>query len=630
MKFVKTSLLISFMFMFFVSSILCNKMPKPIQTTTLSSNNNLNHPSEANPLQETSGNCFTQTVEEYYLRVKAASADLESACGLTIRYKKLVKLYELIEDISDMEAKLKYKKEEITEDYLHKLESDALEAEITKNSLNAAIQTYRKTHIFGATAKQISEIFTALYILGDESIKLYCSSKKITGFPEELLLKGLKYRRQVSYLENMMVYGINKTECLPVNFEVLPAAIAAKDVSETNDITVNTKTDSYFSWTHKQCQSHTNQIDLDLDNQDMSVAMYFWVYESVGLVKAGPITIFDGVLQNKEIHSYKIKLDNSQEEYGLIHEAKFITTSINAPPAGDNNEEIISVKSKSKCAGWVFVIISFERECDHYNARMTFRFPGFNFRYSKAFSLPYENVNDLNIRMNMRKANSNQHFLFLYLQSQIDYKYTTTNELLLMTQDQDKIPKDEIEECLTILMPPMCFFWENSSCGICQKTKYKYKTQCLDICPDGTYYTPLAQGQTEIGKECHDCQIECTKCTSITECTNCKSPLKLIKENMTCLPVCPNGHFAVARNNNVNDLVCNECVTNCKICLNKDKCSECDPGYFEINGECVSNCPDKYYENYGNINKCMPCEGHCIVCKSGTECTQCDGHYLLT
>ena len=65
----------------------------------------------------------------------------------------------------------------------------------------------------------------------------------------------------------------------------------------------------------------------------------------------------------------------------------------------------------------------------------------------------------------------------------------------------------------------------------------------------------------------------------------------------------------------INNTVCVECSLNCKEC-DSQTCYMCYDNFFlDHQGNCVSECPDMYFEN---INNCSRCPDNCLLCNSAT------------
>ena len=143
---------------------------------------------------------------------------------------------------------------------------------------------------------------------------------------------------------------------------------------------------------------------------------------------------------------------------------------------------------------------------------------------------------------------------------------------------------------------------DSNECGLCKdlntNAKYKIinKEGCLKDRPENTYYI---NKYLEILNYCDD---NCKNCSSFEVCNECYDNYKL--ENGKCIK--------------------KECYQNCADCYelsndeNNQKCTKCKDGFYfyEEKGNCLTDCPNKYYKN--NFN-CSKCHEKCETCSKGPE-----------
>ena len=139
-------------------------------------------------------------------------------------------------------------------------------------------------------------------------------------------------------------------------------------------------------------------------------------------------------------------------------------------------------------------------------------------------------------------------------------------------------------------------------CGLCKDIgdkKYKlmgYNT-CFDKVEDGTY---LFNEKYNLLKNCSEF---CKKCDNSETCTECNDGYILDKNTKKC----------VMREG---------CYDNCLDCSafsdkeDNQKCYSCKPGFYYHYGNCIKNCPEKFYKNGVN---CTGCHENCKKCSKGEE-----------
>ncbi|XP_050185248.1 proprotein convertase subtilisin/kexin type 5 isoform X1 [Myiozetetes cayanensis] len=159
-------------------------------------------------------------------------------------------------------------------------------------------------------------------------------------------------------------------------------------------------------------------------------------------------------------------------------------------------------------------------------------------------------------------------------------------------------------------------------CLSCANNHYLLNTTCVKTCPDG-YYADSDEGQ------CSACHSACVTCTGkySSQCLSCKPGW--YRQGNRCVNQCPSGYFAQKSTG-----LCERCHKSCKECMGPQPtdCLLCDTYFYLLHSknECVSSCPQYYYENKDN-NVCERCHPSCLTCegKGAFSCTSCVWSYSL-
>ncbi len=163
-----------------------------------------------------------------------------------------------------------------------------------------------------------------------------------------------------------------------------------------------------------------------------------------------------------------------------------------------------------------------------------------------------------------------------------------------------------------------CTGGSNTQCTKCASKAYPMDglpTTCYYMCinSEGTLYLDSAAGV------CKYCQPPCESCTAAgaSSCLSCLGGKFLL--NGQCLSQCPDKYYVEA-------MVCLPCHESCKQCSGQSTyCLSCVDDYFFKENKCVKSCGDGYMVASGNI--CMACDSGCTACKLDTSgskvCTKC-------
>ena len=189
--------------------------------------------------------------------------------------------------------------------------------------------------------------------------------------------------------------------------------------------------------------------------------------------------------------------------------------------------------------------------------------------------------------------------------------------------------------CLT------CYGSTSNQCNTCgvdltnsSNTRYKkiLIPSCVVDCPDGQYEETLG------GYNCAKCHESCALCENnilnCSKCTNFTGIVYYLLSNQ-CLQICPDGYYGSP--------ILNECVPCDDACLTcfgptNLKCRSCKSfngtDYFLSYGttECIQVCLPGQYSNL-TVHKCQVCDSNCKTCiGQAANCTSCylnNGQYVF-
>jgi hypothetical protein len=484
------------------------------------------------------------------------------------------------------------------------------------------------------------------------------------SYPRYLLndfLKLLKYRRQIVHITNILSFSYAKqTDCLPIDFYYLPVYWKNQTdyIPEANRV--------------EAVEISSSQVKIDpLIIDQGGLAISFWIYENyMSLLKPGTdfIEVFNGLIDNSIKLTYLFTKTNLEEilrfDYNTINAGNsnlqdisnstftnYITHQFKFMP-GINNTNF-NIYAKSRCAEYVFVLLSLEKDCDNYKLIVSMRFTASNSRafFNKTLTnseveklVLYFNRADLVSRINMYK----------------NFHYSENEELKVMYQSFDQEQDGgasitagnninfpiEIKECK---VDPTCAYSVAGNgatqCSICEKGYVNKGGRCVKVCPDGTYQKKKLGN---IVSECLPCSSNCEKCKSSKNCQICKGKdLKLF--NGKCIVTCPENTVSKEKIITVNSTssdglssnstqkiqTCEICDKNCLLCSAnpQEGCITCKGHFYSHKGECVTSCPDGFYKD--DLRKsCVPCDSKCKICESkvnneGEKCLFCKAPFYL-
>ncbi|XP_045713824.1 extracellular matrix organizing protein FRAS1 isoform X5 [Phyllostomus hastatus] len=166
-----------------------------------------------------------------------------------------------------------------------------------------------------------------------------------------------------------------------------------------------------------------------------------------------------------------------------------------------------------------------------------------------------------------------------------------------------------------------------SHCTACTHPQALRQGHCLPNCGEGFFPD---------GGVCKACHSSCWACVGPerSQCTQCKQPEEglqaeqLSGANITsgeCLPQC-RAQFYLE-----NTGLCEACHQSCFGCAGRSpqNCTACWPSHVLMDGQCLSHCPDGYFNQQGSCAECHPT---CRQCHgpSESDCISCHPHVTVT
>jgi proprotein convertase subtilisin/kexin type 5 len=177
-----------------------------------------------------------------------------------------------------------------------------------------------------------------------------------------------------------------------------------------------------------------------------------------------------------------------------------------------------------------------------------------------------------------------------------------------------------VEKCNdgSIPVDGKCTPCDNKSCKTCAQTdlgkctnctfgKFLYGRDCVSPCPNQTY---------PMNDQCFDCVLPCTRCSSASNCSQCASPFTLAPDR-TCQDDCPLSYVNVGG-------ICKKCPDDgCDKCNSTtiEECIKCNSTLFLYNGDCIKQCPERFFSKDGS---CYNCLASCLNCQNSTSCDTCE------
>ncbi|KAM5158784.1 extracellular matrix organizing protein FRAS1 [Callospermophilus lateralis] len=166
-----------------------------------------------------------------------------------------------------------------------------------------------------------------------------------------------------------------------------------------------------------------------------------------------------------------------------------------------------------------------------------------------------------------------------------------------------------------------------SHCTACIQPQALLQGHCLSSCGEGFY--------PDRG-DCKACHASCQTCVGPepSHCTQCRNPeAGLQAEQLSgahipsgeCLSQCRAQFYLDSSG------LCEACHQSCFKCLGKSphNCTACRPSHVLLDGRCLSQCPEGYFNQEGSCTECHPT---CRRCHGPLEsdCTSCHPHVTVT
>ena len=149
-------------------------------------------------------------------------------------------------------------------------------------------------------------------------------------------------------------------------------------------------------------------------------------------------------------------------------------------------------------------------------------------------------------------------------------------------------------------------------CLSCTSGFYYHNFKCLSLCPDD-YYPNNATSS------CKSCISPCKKCTNGQQCLSCSQGFW---NGSNCINYCLPGQYGDLSNN-----ICASCSIECLTCVNiSTRCTSCKSNLIFYRQQCLSSCPERFYNESGRCSQCLP---PCYACLGINICLSCSSNYLL-
>ncbi|XP_012860276.2 extracellular matrix organizing protein FRAS1 [Echinops telfairi] len=165
-----------------------------------------------------------------------------------------------------------------------------------------------------------------------------------------------------------------------------------------------------------------------------------------------------------------------------------------------------------------------------------------------------------------------------------------------------------------------------SDCAACAHPHVLRQGRCLPSCGEGFY------PDHGICKACHSSCLTCVG-PEPSHCSRCWKPEDGLQvEQLSagnapyglCLSHCRDKFYLE------NTGLCEACHQSCVRCAGKSlhNCTACQPSHVLLDGQCLSHCPDEYFNQEGRCTECHPT---CKQCHgpSDSDCTSCHPHGAL-
>ncbi|KAH0576101.1 Cysteine-rich membrane protein 2 [Spironucleus salmonicida] len=151
----------------------------------------------------------------------------------------------------------------------------------------------------------------------------------------------------------------------------------------------------------------------------------------------------------------------------------------------------------------------------------------------------------------------------------------------------------------------------------------------LEVC------SRCSTGYLKKDNRCLKCSQNCQQCSAADTCDECLDGYRFttddqcVKDQCTSIRGCPDGQQCEKLDSGN---VCIQCPDLCKVCSDKDTCTECfGHARFNSDRKCVQDfCNEMFRCASGSFcqsqiigNRCQQCPDYCLACDSEISCTQC-------
>ena len=356
---------------------------------------------------------------------------------------------------------------------------------------------------------------------------------------------------------------------------------------------------------------------------------------------------------NNNINLYSL-YNNSYNVFNIINGDNKISLDIKLSDARDSIDQILSVGDKvitinnsSHCNDINIYLVTFEKYLNYYTLRLIARSTISNSRKAVSINIPSFYVENSSLTVNPNFV-LNKNLVFniqdmtcqgkeisdiirreMEVITQITNSYKNvikTSQQIVKTKCDNYVKTNNEEES------PKCLYAEDGICMFCNKNKFYLNGKCLDEkCPEGYYaelFNNYSNNNTDNSKYfmCLPCLSNCKTCSDKTKCTSCKEDKDFpFLYNNQCISSCPLFTFPDKNNGNK----CVKCLDDCEICSDLKSCAKCKTKYLHQN-ICVDDCPNETYAEV-NTNICIPCnsKNNCKTCSSAVSCISCKDNYFL-
>ncbi|MBZ3891170.1 Extracellular matrix protein FRAS1 [Sciurus carolinensis] len=186
---------------------------------------------------------------------------------------------------------------------------------------------------------------------------------------------------------------------------------------------------------------------------------------------------------------------------------------------------------------------------------------------------------------------------------------------------------------------PDCTSGCHESCAGCWGPTEKHCVTCRDplqVLRDGSCESSCGDGFYNRKGACVACHASCQTCVGPepSHCTECRKPEAGLQAQPLsgahipfgeCVSHCTTQFYLESSG------LCEACHQSCFKCLGKSphNCTACRPSLVLLDGRCLSQCPEGYFNQEGSCTECHPT---CRRCHGPLEsdCTSCHPHVTLT